>query len=574
MLNQDKAQLALQANLSPRYRRLDKLEAYVNGTQYNGRPSFHVQDVAMYDRAPCVVYAIARSAISSNVDLCLGEGRWPTFTSGTCEDDSDFDDSGLSEDDSQLLDRFVSGVIAQSKLKPKAKELLKASMASGTCVALCSVRKGRLVIDTTLAKWCTPTFDETDPSVVVSLDIRYPYLEEYRDKVSGKLAVRCLLYRRVIDAAQDTTFLPLVADEEGAEPDKSAWRADPKKTFEHGFGFCPVVWHKHAAECSTVSQLDGVAIHADQLDEIDALNFALSQRHVAAMMAASPPVIETGVEEDVNPSATGPEATSIYLPGDDPSMMQWKSVSAGAKQGRKRGPGIIWRYPSPESKIFQLTLPAGALDAIDNDCRDLRSKIAEALAVVFTDPENMRSSGDISGRALREHHKRQVERCDSIRDDFGDGMLLPLVSMLLRICYVLGSAGKAAKLRVPGIANVMPILEKGAISYTGDDGATVSEWEPPSVRLIWPEYFTPSESEVKEVVEATLRALEGGLITKETAVERIKGIFGIGNVSQYVEALEELEEEQQPEKMTQKRDTIPAPAPEESDDTEEEDEAA
>lgn len=539
MLYEEKARAALQANLSQRYRRMDRLESYVAGTQYGGRPHFSCSDVPMYDRAPSIVYPIVRSAIWSNVDLCLGDGRWPTITTGTSEDDEAFDDAGLSEQDSETADRFIEGVAEQSRLPMRARELLKAAHACGTAVAICSVRKGRLVVDTTLAKWCKPTFDPADPAIVTSLEIRYPYLEEYQDKAESKPAMRCMLYRRVIDAEADTTFLPVKADEEGAEPPPSAWRPDPAKTMVHGFGFCPVVWHKHLAECSTVDDIDGRAIHADLLDEIDELNFGLSQRHVAAMVAASPPVIETGVDEDHNPSAMGREPTTIWLPGDDDSMRQWRPRPAQATAAaRKRGPSVIWRYPNEMSKVEHLVIPGDALKPSDDDCRDIRSKLAEAMAVVFTDPENMKTAADISGRALREHHKRQVERCDSIRDDFGDGMLLPLVGMLLRICVTLGGRGQADRLRVPGLAKTLPILEKGTQTIVYDDGAERSEWEPPIMRLIWPDYFTPSESECKEVVDATLTAKDGGLITLRTAVERVKGIFGIGNVDQYVDALE------------------------------------
>lgn len=565
MLYSDKARSALQANLSARYRRLDKLEAYVRGTQYDGRPSFHNAEVPMYDRAPCIVYPIVRAAIQSNVDLCIGEGRWPAITSGSSEDDSDFDEAGLSESDSETLDRFVCGIIEQSRLKAKARELLRSGQMCGTSVAICSVRKGRLVVDTTLAKWCKPKFDEFEPNIVTALEITYPYLEEYKDNAECKPALRCMLYRRIIDAVRDTTFLPINADEEGHEPHPSDWKVS--KSFEHGFGFCPVVWYKHAAECSTVENVDGVAIHQDLLDEIDALNFGLSQRHVAAMIAASPPVVETGVEADHNPSAMGSDPHSAYVQGDDDSMRRWRSVhTGGPKAARKRGPNVVWRYPNENSKVSHLVIPGNALDPSDNDCRDLRSKIAEGLAVVFVDPENMRNAADISGRALREHHKRQVERCDTIRDEFGDGMLLPVVGMMLRICHVLAASGKASRLRVPGLAKVLPILDKSLIVVANDDGTEGVEWEPPTLRLTWPGYFAPSHAETKDVVESTLAAKSGGLITLATAVEHVKDIFGIGNVDQYVDTLEGEESEDAEDDAEEAdaetpgpRDTMPAP---------------
>src|SRR6185369_9162491 len=103
-------------------------------------------------------------------------------------------------------------------------------------------------------------------------------------------------------------------------------------------------------------------------------------------------------------------AASMYLPSeytegmgmtpDDPANMKWvnSSPSGGAAPARMRGPGSIWRYPSKDTKVSQLTMSGDALKPIEDNCRDLRSKIAEALAYVFSDFENARSTVDVSGR--------------------------------------------------------------------------------------------------------------------------------------------------------------------------------
>ena len=538
LLGQAQARRALQNNLSPRFRRLDRLERYVTGTQYEGRPSFHDQDCPLYDRAPSIVYPIVDSAIRSNVDLCLGEGRFPEFSSFVDEDDSAFDaELGLSEDDSRSLDQGVAVIVEQSRLSAAARECLRAAQACGTAVAIGSIRNGKVHIDTTKAKWCKPTFDTYRPDVVESLEIRYPYLQEYYDEREHKWRVRCMLYRRVIDGVSDVCFQPIQADEHGAEPPKGAWVRDDAKSLDHNLGFCPVVWYAFEAECTTVDEFDGRAVHRHMLEEIDALNFGLSQKHAAAMIAASPPTIEVGVEADWNPSAPGRSAAlPMWLPGDPDSGRQWVSSTSGNTQpARKRGPGQIWRYESADAKVTQLTLPGDALKPIDDACRDLRSKIAEALSVVFTDFDNQRTTLDISGRALREQHKRQIERCDTIRDDFGTHFMLPMIDLLIRLC--LGTP--VEKLRVPGIDKILPILERFQVDVLLDTGETVQEWSPPKLELCWGDYFEPSEADQKAVIDAALVALNAGLITKRTAVERIADFYDIGNVDQYVDALED-----------------------------------
>lgn len=530
----DEAHRILLANLSPRYHRLDVLERYVDGTQYEGRPSFWSDDVPVFERAPCVVYPIVKSAIQSNADLCVGQSRWPSVTSLADEDDAAFDDRfGLDEAQSETLDRFVAAVSKQARLQAVAREILAAAQGCGTAVAIVGVRNGRLCLDTTRAKWCTPTFDATERDVVTKLEIRYPFLEEYKDKESGKWSVRCMLYRRVIDDARDVTYEHAKANDRGDEPN---WQENPDLTVSHGLGFCPVVWYRFLAECSTAGEVDGQAVHARLLDELDALNFALSLRHRGSLYASDPQVVEIGVDDDHNPAPTGREAR-IVIPGqfnEQTGGMSPRWYGEGSrgqpKSARRRGCGVVWRYPQSESTVELLSLPGDAMKPADDNARDLRSKIAEALSVVFTDPENMKTAADISGRALREHHKRQLERCDVIRDDFGHGFLLPVHDMLLRV-----SLQKQDGLYLPGVKKAAPILSK----FQADVEGVGARWFSPAFTLDWGEYFALSGADKKADIEAVLLAKDGGLITRRTAVEEMRDYFTIGNVDQYVEALEE-----------------------------------
>ena len=546
LLNSAKAYAALHRCLTPRFKRLDRLERYVVGTQSDGRPSFFSPQFPLWDRAPCVVYPIVASAIQSNGDLCLGNDKFPTFSTFVDEDDTAYDEQlGLSEDDSETLDRGLEIIAEQSRLQSVCRELMASAQSTGTAVAICSVRNGKLHIDPVKPQWCTPAFDLVCVNEVESLEIKYPYIQEYYDETARKWAVRCMLYRRVIDHVSDVTFVPVQADVDGFDPDKILWTRDNTKSLDHGLGFCPVVWYKHLPECSTVADIDGTAIHRHLLDEIDALNFALSQKHVASMVAASPPVIEVGVDETVDPSPPGHMSATAYVQqyrnadgalsaADHPDNLNWRSGAPQSMQpARKRGPGTIWRYPSADSKITQLTLPGDALKTIEEDCQDLRAKLCEALGVVFTDLNSQRSQLDVSGRALREQHRRQIERCDVLREDFGTNCILPLVDTLVRLIL----HTPIEQLRVPGAAKLVPILSRFIVPVQGEDELE-EEWSPPNICLEWGEYFEPSEGDQKQVVDATIAALNAGLITKRSAVARVADFYNIGNVDEYMDSLE------------------------------------
>jgi hypothetical protein len=553
--NHEQAQQALEANLSPRFRRIDRLERYVDGSQYEGRANFWSDDKPLHEREPCVVYPIVQSAITSTVDLCLGEGRWPAICAKSAEEEpaEDDEDAGpdappklpkpkpkrkatpfderfsVDHDEGEALEALLEAVVEQAKLKVVSEDMLESGMGAKSSVAIVRVGDGRLCVDTTKAKWCKATFSKTRPSEVESLEIRYPYLEEYYDERERKWAVRCMVYRRVIDAESDTSYQPAEAERDGMEP---SWTVDKDLSVKHGFGFCPVLWYAFRKGCTSVAEVDGRAIHEKLLGEVDELNFALSQRHAAAMVAASPPTIEIGVDPDYNPAPMGRMPKAVII---DASQRPYRPIGIdygpGGGSARKRGPGIVWSYDRPDTKVMQLTMSGDALKPIDDDARDLRSKIAEALGAVFIDPDNAKFSADLSGKALARLSDRQVRLCDKIRQDFGDRCLLPLLNLLLRVAH------KVTKgLYLSGLDEARPILER-FFSASDEEGNALSF--PLPLDLTWGPYFAPDAAEEKQTIEMVNAAHTAKLITKYSAVEKLRDIFNIGNVGEYLEELEQ-----------------------------------
>lgn len=450
---QEQANKAALANMSPRYRRLEELERWVIGRQYEGRISWWDDSKPLWERAPCIVYPVAQIAIQSNVDLVLGEGRAPSFTSKPGEQEAE-QDNGLNEEDSQKLDRFITEHHRISRFRAHCRDVFAAAQGCGTAVAIHGAKAGRPFADAIPAKWGTPQFDVA--GAVTELEIRYPYFEEYR-QTNGAWAVRCKLYRRVITATADTTYLPADARDDGQEP---SWQADPKRSVPHGLGFCPVVWYPLLRGSQAINVIDGQAIHALLTNEIEGHDIAISQRHRCALMSEPQPV-EIGVDADHNPTELGRpaavEATEHggHITATNPRRGNYDTGGGGAGPVRKKGPGYVWRYPNPETKVEYLAIPPDALKAIDDNARDLRIKLQEGLGVVFLDPENIKFAATTSGKALEAIKQKQIDRCDQYRDDLRDNFLLPSVDMQLRIAHKLG-----AGLKVPGVVDVQALLAK------------------------------------------------------------------------------------------------------------------
>ena len=444
-------------HLSPRSQRMANLERYVDGTQYAGRPEFFDRSVPLWHRAPCIVYPLVRNAIASNTDLVLGETRWPRITSRPSEDDRGVDISGLSAEESALIDKFICEVERQSRFHAAIREAFNAAQGCGSAVLIHGVRGGQLFIDSTKARWCEPEFD--DDGSVKRLVIEYPYYATVKERNCWKVVPK--MYRREIDDKKDVEFKAATITSGYAEPN---WQV--QSSVEHGLGFCPVVWYPFMRGCSVVDNYDGNAIHENLLDEVTALDFALSMKHRAALYAGDPQWTEIGVEPGFMPSQIGDivsgPATSRGGPITSDNRPTGEYRPQQRQQGRRKGPGEVWQYESPDVKVQLHTLPGDALASLENHCMDLRMKLAESLSAVFLDADSIRMRASVlSGKALEVIRARQIDRCEQYRDDVGSRLLLPSLHMLLRVSYVMGQRGQ---LRIPALASSLELLRRSDVA--------------------------------------------------------------------------------------------------------------
>lgn len=467
----EEANRAALANMSPRYQRLQELGKWAEGTQYQGRPDWWTggpKEVPVWEREPCVVYPAVAIAIQSNVDLVLGEGRFPSISSRPQEDESeeskanesDDSENGLGEDDSEQLDRFIREYHKITCFKAHCREAFADAQANKTAVAIHGHRAGKPFNDLIPAKWANPKL-AVDGSVE-ELEIRYPYFEE--TQAQGKWHVKAKLYRRVINALTDITFAPADAREDGTEPN---WVA--QSTITHGLGFCPVIWYPFMRGCAPVNVIDGKAIHELVKTEIQDHDIALSQKHRCALLSEPQPV-EIGVSQGYNP--TGELGREAIVPSTErggalPGSPEWTGGDPGkatggynretgsAKQARKKGPSYMWSYTNPQTKVEYLCFPDSVLTRMAEHCSDLLEKIEAALGVVFPKANQFKFAGSVSGKSLEQTKSRQFDRCDQYRDDLQEKFIIPSVNMQLRV------AQKAREqLRVPGIKRVLSILDR------------------------------------------------------------------------------------------------------------------
>lgn len=528
-----------------RCRQMERYENFARTTQYRGRAHFFNDGVPLFQRAPLLVFPIVAKAIDSHVGLMMSKDI--VLTTAPDEDDSTTgDDFGLNEEDSKKVDRLLSKMSAQIRGVSFWKRVLRSGMSCGSAVGVASVRNAALTADAIPARFCTPRFNVADPSTVESIEIRYPYIAEEK-LPSGQVKKKVMLYRRVIDTARDVTFLPVDAPE--APNEEPAWKEDETKRYEHNLGFCPVVWYKYMPDTERVNEYDGAPIHKMLLDEIEALDFSISQRHRAVLYQGDPITVEYGVNKGFNPSE--PAAFSVWTVGvgeydgmEDPEeTKKWRMPMAqqgqGKGTGRKRGPGSVWQYESKkgDQSVELLTLPSDAVTAMSVNAKDLEQKIADALHFDMLDPKEMQSGASLSGRALELLYKKQVAYDNDAREDFGQNFILPFVQILLRIILKVGR-DKAKWFRLSGVKAALPILERFEQKQRTEAGGESTVWVSPDVKIKWPPYFEASETDEKATAETTAMLVEKGLLKLETGVARVAKPYGIENPAQYAEDME------------------------------------
>lgn len=511
-----------------RYARLASLEAYYNGTQYDGRPDFWsggVDEVPIRERAPCIVYPLPKAATNQATRFLFGDGRFPTIAvNEVSEEDAPEAHLGLSEDEAKVLTTYLGSIAEQCGLRSAMRQLARKGLSTGTAVAVLSLRKGRFEVDATYsAKDCLPVFGPCNE--LVSLTVCYEFDKLVPDDSGEPRYVRHYFRRDI--TADDVLVYHDEPVEVGVSPD---WQVDAEASVHHGFGFCPAVWIPNLGDGGT----DGVSLYEDLEDEFDALNLALSQRHRGLVYFGTPQAYETGVsksEDIASPARTARPARVKSGPGEGAEGGAF-GVTA-TKKARRKAPDEVWSYEAPDVKLGIIETTGKAFEVASLHVADVRARILEAIDVVLLDPTTVAGKGDISAKALSYLYAPLLALVDELRECWWTHGLSKILSLMLRMTAHLGGAG----ILLPRAKQAGEILRRFLVTF---DGETV--WAPPTMTPTWGDYFSPSNGEIFEAVKTADKA-KGGLISAETATRYVASYFGVTDVELEREDIDDAAEE-------------------------------
>ncbi len=517
----------------PRYKQLTKFRQYLDSKQYEGKPDFFTgqhgnsgEVKPLRERKPCIIYPLPRSAVNQVIRFTFGESRFPRIGVEEIDNENSIADQKLSAEEAEQLEKFLDALVEQCHLKPLMRRLMRPGLATGTACALLSLKLGKIVIDIANAEDVLPEFRDGDPNLEV---VRAVWCYKYFDTVNGldgKPERKEFWFRQDFT---DKAYLEY-ARVEVKPNERPQWTVS--RTVTHDFGFCPVVWVRNITE-SDSRQVDGTSLYDNLLDEFDALNFALSQRHRGIYILGTPQPWETGVEEDDGPQLNGRQAR---VDSEGYSSPHGKRSSASQiNPARPSGPHQMWTYRGKDAKVGLLETTGKAFEAATMHVNDIRGRALESMGVVLVNVSEVMGktqAGEMSAKFLELAYEPLMALVDEMRHCWWPNGLQAILSQAMRIV----AARKGKGIYIPGAEQAAQILERFNVK-TDDDGML---WLPPKLVPSWGDYFAPGGDEIKVAVETAQAAKDAGLVPAADASKFVLPYFGREDEN---EAIDELEAE-------------------------------
>lgn len=536
-----------------RYWEIDRLERYYLGNQHEGKPSWWHDDVPARERAPCIISGLPKAAVEQAVRFTLGDGKFPRTQFVVSEQPRKIGGIalGLNKEEAKKLDDLWAEVSKQCHLKLVAREMLRRGLSMRTACGTYSLRDGEIAIEVFNPKHCEAKWADERKKELESLECRYIFPKEIQ-RPDGTTEEKWFWYRRVINAESDIVYHEVEVGD-GEEP---SWSRDDERSVDHDTGFCPAFWFPNLPRMDLGDE-DGCALIDNLEDEIDAIDYALSVRHTGAFVYGSPQAWQTGVIQQRGPKADGVTAGSV----DTFKTTDGKSVSfrvvGGGSPARKRSAFSVWSFEDIETKLGLLESNGGAAKMATEHVQDLRARLLESIQVVLVDPAEVAGHGDMSAKLLELLYAPLLALVDDLRECWGKH-LETLQSGLLRFLLVHGERDPNGVF-VPGLVDCLDILKRFRVSK--QSGGV--RWLAPPSSLLWGDYFSPSNQDIKDAVIIAKSARgekaggDGGgadvagqaLITQKTAMRFVAPYFGVEDIDAEGEELEGEREEQEAKQL-------------------------
>lgn len=331
----------------------------------------------------------------------------------------------------------------------------------GSVAILFKVLNERPFFDVMPTRFLTPEWKPEAPDELLRVTERYKVsgadlLARGYTVDEGDLRAQ-FWFQRVWDASAESWFQPI----KSGSGQKLTFQLDEARTVQHELGFVPIVWIKNLPGGD---EIDGACTFEGAIEAQIEIEYQLSQAGRGLKYSSDPLLMIREPAGTDGGNMIRSAGNALIVSGGD----------------RDSAPG--------DAKLLEIT--GSAADAVIGYVRALREL---ALEVCHGNRSNAdKISAAQSGRALEMLHQPLLQQADVLRTSYGDNGLLALMRMVCKASHRVG-----LKLRGQTLKNL------------SDEG----------LGLRWPPWFTATEGDLSSQAK-TLRSLkEGGLMSRETAVQ-------------------------------------------------------
>lgn len=497
----DKVKQIYPKGTSERFKRLDVLQRALAGTVYNDAldTSFDIEEdmqgkyIPIKNRRPAFVYNIAKIIVEHTTALMFGEAHAPAVRVVLPNELSD-----TISTQHELLENIIEAI----ELDATCMEAMWVGSAGSAAIVMRQLDDKTPWFEIIDGKFCKPLFDPRNPKRLISLEQIYSCkVQDLEDAgYDGEYDVDLEPYwiRIQFDAQGEMRSFPLPQkkyEKLGEKDDDNPlevirWIRDPDRSYTNPFSFMNVHWVRNLErqrEIDGESTFDEVTV--DWMTEI---SYAMSQINRGFRYTADPTLaISRGELNSIGPLggfSGGPQA-----PG-----------SSNIVKSPARALDVP---PGGDAKLLEIT--GQGLANSGEFVRLMREYALEVISGMKADQQHATSVH--SGRALELLHKALTWKVEKLRISYGVRCYLVLLKWVLQA------------------------LVDGTLVLDNVDASQVMLDLP--LRLVWPQWETPSGQDLMATIQALEMAAGGSpqlpvpLVPREFVGQKAASAIGVSDAN-------------------------------------------
>ncbi|HEX2615253.1 MAG TPA: hypothetical protein VHL10_07155, partial [Nitrososphaera sp.] len=450
----------------PRFRKLDVLERFLDGTIYDHLPNpFHRerdgqdQYIPLRDRRPSVIYGIPKIVVDRSISKLFGDKHWPRFHTTEAK-----------------VTEFLQELSLKSGLQGVMSEAAYWG-SLGSVFIYFAIVKGKLLYEVWNSKYCTPKYDaqrELDEVLILvpfaGYDVRamgYAVKDEDMEAM--------FFVGKRITTTEEIGYNPVKCDE---YVDERNLTPNKERSVRHDLKFVPGVWIKNFIRTAGLDAPSTFG-HPSVLTSCIEIDYQLSQ-------------CGRGLKYNSDPQLLIKEPPADPMAGDGGSLGLFPVQSTMVRSTSNT------LFVGPEGDASLLEISGDGQKAVLEYVKQVRQYAYEAARASRKDQEH--TYGNMSGRAMEILEEDLISLASDLRLSYGESALKELLVKILR-------AHKQLKL------------------FDFD----VEKDKEFSIDLMWGNWFDPTPADLVQIEQALTNAIQDRRIYMSEGRMVSSAVWGLGH---------------------------------------------